>query len=103
MPKPALSYRGYLIHLTHYDPRWCERKDQESLGPRMTDLADEEPPGDRWNEVGEEAQFGEQGAVVAEPLPGPRLAEAGTEQLLGEADRMEQEQDGLPERNGADV
>ncbi len=24
-----LPVRGYLIHLTHYDPRWCEHKPQE--------------------------------------------------------------------------
>jgi len=29
MVEHTLAYRGYLIHLTHYDPRWCERKETE--------------------------------------------------------------------------
>lgn len=33
--KPAV--RGYLIHLTHYDPRWCKRKSREK--PPDLDLA----------------------------------------------------------------
>jgi len=27
--KKPLKWRGMLIHLTHYDPRWCERKSRE--------------------------------------------------------------------------
>jgi hypothetical protein len=27
--KPALPIRGYLLHITHYDPVWCETKDRE--------------------------------------------------------------------------
>ncbi len=29
MTESTLKYRGYLIHLSHYDPRWCERKAEE--------------------------------------------------------------------------
>lgn len=29
MTESALKYKGYLIHLSHYDPSWCERKAEE--------------------------------------------------------------------------
>lgn len=29
MPQAKLDYRGYLLHLTHYDPVWWERKAKE--------------------------------------------------------------------------
>jgi len=27
--KDVLPIRGYMVHLTHYDPRWCQRKSRE--------------------------------------------------------------------------
>ena len=33
-----LGVRGYLLHLTHYDPGWCPRKEEEQefdLGPQI--------------------------------------------------------------------
>ncbi|MFW6189609.1 MAG: hypothetical protein ACOC7T_04170 [Planctomycetota bacterium] len=29
MTEEGLSIRGFMVHLTHYDPRWVERKDSE--------------------------------------------------------------------------
>ena len=35
--KPELPVRGFLLHVTHYDPRWCRRKGRER--PMDVDLA----------------------------------------------------------------
>ncbi len=33
----ALQYRGFMLHMTHYDPRWCKRKSREK--PMSMDVA----------------------------------------------------------------
>ncbi len=35
----ALKWRGLLIHMTHYDPRWVEEKDREKKWDKATGLA----------------------------------------------------------------
>lgn len=30
MPKKALETQGFLIHVSHYDPQWCDDKDSEA-------------------------------------------------------------------------
>jgi len=29
VPKNEIRYRGYLLHVSHYDPTWCDHKDSE--------------------------------------------------------------------------
>ena len=40
--KPTLAIRGYLLHITHYDPRWNDNKEHETpfdlnLGLKLID------------------------------------------------------------------